>query len=135
MQLEVIDNYGRVRPYRRGDRLADGERLRVPLTFMDAAARATRDALVQKYGWHDHQPRGGFVRGYAFADTTPPRSSRDAAAIAYKERFARLENAWRKDAAADDARTQCVDAAQARALADRAWLDKKERLQNSWRVR
>ena len=33
------------------------------------------DALAARYGWHDHQAQGAFRRGYAFTDTTPPRSS------------------------------------------------------------
>jgi hypothetical protein len=133
-QLEAIDKFGRVRPLRRGEHLADGERLRVPLTFMDAAARATRDALAAKYGWHDHQTPQGFVRGYAFGDTTPPRSSQDEAAEAYEAKRARLQDAWHKkhQDAADDAPPPTQDA---RAVADRAWLDKKERLQNSWRMK
>jgi hypothetical protein len=136
MQIEVIDKFGRVRPYRRGDRLEDGERLYMPHVFMDAAARAVRDALAAKYGhvMTDSQPRG-YVRGYAFADTTPPRRLQDAAALAYEERRDRLANAWRKnhrDATEDDAPLPTRDA---RADADRAWLDKKERLQNGWRMK
>jgi hypothetical protein len=119
MQLEVVNRHGHVRPLRRGDRLADGEYLRVPHTFMDAAAQ---------------KPPHGFVRGYAFADVTPQRDQ-DAAAEAYEARRTRLQNAWRKNAADDNAPGQCADAAQARAVADRAWFDKKERLQNSWRMK
>src|SRR5262245_59275687 len=134
MQLEVIDKFGRVRPFRRGDHLADGEVLRVPLTFMDAM---TRDALAQKYGRHavtDHQPRG-FVRGYAFADTTPPRSAQADAAAAYEEKRQNLQRGSRRhnaDAGDDDV---LLPTQEARAVADRAWLDKKERLQNSWRMK
>jgi hypothetical protein len=133
MQLEVIDKFGRVRPLRRGESLADGDRLRVPHMFMDAVSRDARDTLVQKYGWHDHQPQG-FRRGYAFADTTPPRNAQEDAAAAYDERSARLQNAWRKNhrVVADDAPPATQDA---RAVADRAWQDKKQRLQNSWRNR
>jgi hypothetical protein len=129
MQLEVIDKFGRVRPYRRGDHLADGERLRVPPTFMDAA---TRDALVQKYGWH---PQGGFRRGYHFDVASPPRNVQDAAAEAYEAKRAYLQNAWRKnhqDAADDDALLPMRDA---RADADQAYRDKCERLQNAWRLK
>jgi hypothetical protein len=135
MQVEVIDKFGRVRPYRHGDHLEDGETLRVPHTFMDAAARVTRDALTLKYGWRDHQPQGGFRRGYAFVDTTPPRELQDAAARAYEERRDRLANAWRKndkDATDDDALLPTQDA---RAVADQAYRDKCERLQNAWRMR
>jgi hypothetical protein len=100
---------------------------------MDAAARVTRDALAQKYGWHDHQPPRGFVRGYAFADTTPPRNVQDAAAEAYAAKRKYLQNAWRKnrhDAADDDALLPTQDA---RAVADRAYEDRKVWLSNAWR--
>jgi hypothetical protein len=132
MQVEVINKHGRARPYRRGDRLEDGERLRVPHTFMDAA---TRDALRQKYGWCDHQlPQGG-RRGYHFDVASPARNVQDAAAEAYEAKRAYLQNAWRKnhqDAADDDALLPTRDA---RADADQAYRDKCERLQNAWRLK
>lgn len=133
--IEIIDKHGRRRRARRGEVPGDGETVYVPHQFMDAAARVTRDALAQKYGWHDHQPQRGFRRGYAFADTTPPRDVQDAAAEAYEAKRAYLQNAWRKNhqaAADDDALLPTQDA---RAVADRAWLEKKERLQNSWRMK
>jgi hypothetical protein len=132
--IEIIDKYGRRRRARPGEIAADGETLNFPVQFMDAAARATRDALAAKYGWHDHQTPQGFVRGYAFGDTTPPRSSQDEAAEAYEAKRARLQDAWHKkhQDAADGAPPPTQDA---RAVADRAWLDKKERLQNSWRMK
>jgi hypothetical protein len=133
--IEIIDKYGRRRRARRGDVPGDGETVHVPHQFMDAAARVTRDALAQKYGWHDHQPPRGFVRGYAFADTTPPRNVQDAAAEAYEAKRAYLQNAWRKthqDATEDDAPLPTRDA---RADAEQAWLDKKQRLQNGWRMK
>jgi hypothetical protein len=135
-EIEIIDKHGRRRRARRDEVPADGETIHVPVQFMDAAARVTRDALAQKYGWHDHQPpQGGFRRGYAFADTTPPRNVQDAAAKAYEAKRAYLQNAWRKnhqDAADDDALLPTQDA---RADANQAWLDKKERLQNGWRLK
>jgi hypothetical protein len=133
--IEIIDKYGRRRRARRGEVPADGETIHVPTILMDAAARAARDALAQKYGWHDQQPRGGFRRGYAFADTTPPRKVQDAAAEAYEAKRAYLQNAWRKNhqnATEDDDPLPTRDA---RADADQAWLDKKERLQNGWRMK
>jgi hypothetical protein len=133
--IEIIDKYGRRRRARRGEVPADGETIHVPTILMDAAARVTRDALAQRYGWHNHQPPRGFVRGYAFADTTAPPNVKDAAAEAYEAKRAYLQNAWRKNAAEDDPPAQCTDAAQARADADQAWLDKKERLQNGWRIK
>jgi hypothetical protein len=128
--IEIEDKFGKRRRARPGDKLADGERMIVPSVFMDAAARETRDVLAQKYGWRDSQPRG-FVRGYAFADTTPPRNLRDEADKAYAEKCARLQHRR----VADDDATVTHDAASARAIADRAWLDKKARLENAWRNR
>jgi hypothetical protein len=133
--IEIIDKYGRRRRARRGEVPGDGESIHVPFQFMDAAARATHDALVQKYGCCDRKPQGGFVRGYAFADTTAPRNVQDAAAEAYEAKRAYLQNAWRKNhqnATEDDGPLPTRDA---RADADRAWLDKKERLQNGWRMK
>jgi hypothetical protein len=108
----------------------------------------------------DHRPQAR-VRGYAFTDnTTVAQDAREAAAHAYEEkrarfdssrrnvsdgtamdarqaydeRSARMANAWRKDMDnAAPARPQ--DAAQAKALADGAWQEKKARLQNGWRTR
>jgi hypothetical protein len=161
MQLEVIDKFGNVRPLRPGEPLADGERLHVPHTFMDADSLAARDALAQKHGQHavtDHRPRG-YVRGFQALETLlPTRDSTDAATQAYSEKVARLEsarrnigdgdakqaydarterlqNAWRdgkgKQDNATDGRT--LDAAQARAIADQAYEDRKSRLSNAWR--
>jgi hypothetical protein len=106
---------GQFKPRKRFAR--DREAVSVPMHLMDASS----------------MKRGGFVRGYAFADTSAPRSVQEDAAIAYEERRQRLQNAWRKDhqdAADDDAPLPPQDA---RVVADRAWLDKKERLQNLWR--
>jgi hypothetical protein len=97
----------------------DREAVSVPMQFMDAASTQC----------------GGFRRGYNFDAASPARSVQDAAAEAYEARRTRLQNAWRKNAADDNAPGQCADAAQARAVADRAWFDKKERLQNSWRMK
>jgi hypothetical protein len=119
MGLEVVNRHGHVRPLRRGDRLADGEYLRVPHTFMDAAAQ---------------KPPQGFVRGYASADVTPQRDVQDAAAEAYEARRVRLENAWRKSTT-DHAPLSTRDATQARALAEGAYAEKVARLSNAWRAR
>jgi hypothetical protein len=134
-EIEIIDKHGRRRRARRGEVPGDGETVHVPQRFMDAAARAAHDALTEKFGWCDHQPSQGGRRGYAFADTTPPRILRDEAAKAYEAKRAYLQNAWRKNSADDDTPAQCTDAAQARADAEQAWLDKKERLQNGWRMK
>jgi hypothetical protein len=111
---------GQFKPRKRVAR--DRETVRVPMQFMDAASTQC----------------GGFRRGYQFDAEGTSRKSQDDAARAYDERRVLLQNAWRKnhqDAADDDTPAQCADAAQARAVADRAWLDKKERLQNSWRMK
>jgi hypothetical protein len=117
---------GQFKPRKRIAR--DREGASVPMQVMDASP----------------MQRGGFRRGYAFSDTSAPRSAQEDASDAYAERSQRLENAWRKDhqeaaerkdhqdAADDDAPLPKQDA---RAVADRAWLDKKERLQTSWRDR
>jgi hypothetical protein len=128
-EFEIIDRYGRRRRARRGEVPADGETVHFPQQFMDAAA-----VLAQKYG-HQQTPRG-YVRGYAFADTTSASlSSQQAAAEAYEERNQRLQNAWRKkhqDASSDDTPLPTQDAW---AIADQAYEDKKQRLQNGWRLK
>jgi hypothetical protein len=132
MQPEAIDKFGNVRPFRRGDLLADGERLNVPLTFMDANTRAVHDALASKT-----QPRYGFRRGYAFADAL--RASHDAcedAASAYDARSERLQNAWRKDHQQDGGhasqRASTLD--ELRTAAEDAYRGRSERLANAWRT-
>ena len=132
-QVEVIDKFGRVRFIRRGESLADGEHLRVPLMFMDAATRAAHDALAQRFGLSDSQPTRGYKRGYQTFDATPPRSSQDEAALAYEEKRARYGSRRREVVGAADAPVQCADAAQARALADAAYRDKCARLACAWR--
>jgi hypothetical protein len=162
MQLEVIDKHGNVRRLRPGESLADGERLRVPHTFMDANALAARDALAQRHGQHavtDRRPRG-YVRGFqTLATLLPTRDSCDEATKAYEakrsrldsarrnisdgtpaldakqaydERSSRLQNAWRKDYR-DDADAAPQSTQDARAVADRAYEDRKARLSNAWR--
>jgi hypothetical protein len=82
------------------------------------------------------RPPQAFVRGFAFADTTPSRDIRDEAAAAYEERTARLENAWRKERSNDvahDATPSTLDAA--RSLADQAYLERTARISNAWRNR
>ena len=128
--IEIIDKYGRRRRARQGEVPADGERVFFPQQFMDAAA-----VLAQKHG--RQQPPRGFVRGYAFADTTSAsRSSQEAAAEAYESKCSRLSDAWRPrradNARDDDAPLLTQDA---RAIADRAYEDRKVRLSNSWRNR
>jgi hypothetical protein len=76
-------------------------------------------------------PRRGFVRGYAFSDTSAPRTAQEDAAIAYAERSKRLEDAWRKEQHSTTATpTPTVDAAK---LADAAYRERTERLANAWK--
>jgi hypothetical protein len=140
MQLEVIDKHGNVRRLRPGESLADGERLHVPYAFMDANALAARDALAAKHGQHtvrdadaEHSTRRrGFVRGFRALDTLlPTRDSQDAA-VAYAEKRARLDSARRN--IADATHTLAGASTQdARAIADAAYAEKKQRLQGAWR--
>src|SRR5262245_54907200 len=127
VEVKVINRSGQARPYRRGDRLEDGERLIVPNVFMDHAPYGFRPTFADGTPDHTspHRP------GYRFADID---DANRLAAEAYEERRMRLENAWRKHVT-DDAPAQRTDAASARAIADRAYRDKCERLQNSWRLK
>jgi hypothetical protein len=171
MQLEAIDKDGNVRPLRHGESLADGERVHIPFSFMDANSVAARAELVAKHG-HDpvrdadaeHQTRRrGYRRGFqALQDLLPTHDAlNDAAqayaqkrdhletsrrsvsdgtpADAYNERSKRLENAWRdgKKSTSDNAAVPqpAKDAAQARAQADAAFADKRQRLANAWKQR
>jgi hypothetical protein len=131
MQLEVIDKFGNVRRLRPGEGLADGERLHVPHTFMDANSLAARDSLAQKYGQHavrDHEAeaqtrRRGFRRGYqTFADTSAPQDASKAAAEAYESKRSRLDTSRRNISDG----TPALDAKQ-------AYDERNERLENAWR--
>jgi hypothetical protein len=126
MQLEVIDKFGRVRRFRHGDILADGERLRVPHTFMDHASYGFRPTFSDGTPDHTNPHRPG----YRFADIDD--ADRLAADKAYEERRTRMQNAW-KNATDADTPVQRRDAANARAVADRAYEDRKVRLTNAWR--
>jgi hypothetical protein len=129
-EVQVIGKDGRVRPYRRGDRLADGERLCVPY-LMDHAAYGFRQTFAD--GTPDytnpHRP------GYRFADIDD--ANRIAAAEAYEARRSRMQNAWKNasDAADNDVSAQSTDAASARARADRAYADRTIRYCNAWKNR
>jgi hypothetical protein len=126
-EVQVIGKDGRVRPYRRGDRLADGERLFVPY-LMDHAAYGFRQTFAD--GTPDytnpHRP------GYRFADIDD--ANRIAAAEAYEARRTRMQNAWRRNDATDVS-TQRTDAASARAIADRAYADRTKRMVSAYRNR
>jgi hypothetical protein len=126
-EVQVIGKDGRVRPYRRGDRLADGERLCVPY-LMDHAAYGFRQTFAD--GTPDytnpHRP------GYRFADIDD--ANRIAAAEAYEARRTRMQNAWRRNDATDVS-TQRTDAASARAIADRAYADRTKRMVSAYRNR
>ena len=156
--IEIIDKYGRRRRARPGEIAADGETLNFPIQFMDTAARAAHDALAQRFGLSDSKPQG-FRRGYAFAqdmaivsndaaaeaatrayeskreriETSRRHTSDGTPQQAYDERTRRLENAWREQKN-NSAPAVAQNATQdARTIANQAWLDKKERLQNAYR--
>ena len=159
--VEIIDRFGRRRRARRGEVAGDGETVHFGMQFMDGTARAVCDALAEKFGpytghddmLNDQRPRG-YVRGFAFSDTTVALAARDtarfadAAERAYAERSARMAEAWRRKDAQSDAgdaggaapphtRTLDRDRGQAldelRALADAAYKTKCKRMANAWR--
>jgi hypothetical protein len=127
-RVEVADDYV----------LKSGERLALPLSFMDHDTREQRRALglTDAYGVvpAGHRP------GYIFVADA---ALRDAAAIAYEERNEWLQNAWRhRHAHADDqdederpSLPRSCTLADAQAAAERAYEDKIERLKNAWRDR
>lgn len=82
----------------------------------------------------------GQRRGYQFADfvSDEARKQEDAILTALERRKRRLEDAWKQNKQRDDDDGQhdrTLDAAQARQVADRAWHDRKMRLQNISRMR
>jgi hypothetical protein len=130
--IEITDRHGRRRRARPGEVAKDGESVFFPPQFMDRAAACVPMSFMDTASTQ----RGGFVRGYAFADTmSVSHDARDEAAKAYDERSKRLHYTSRKVKDGDNARLSTQDAAQARALADGAWQEKKQRLQNAWRSR
>lgn len=135
-EIEIIDRFGRRRRARRGEVPADGETIHFPVQFMDADARAARQALAARFGHPsltagDDTKIGAFRRGFVFDANAPLR---DAAEEAYETQRQRLHyaNKYRQQ---DHAPPIMRDAAHARALADAAYEDRKSRLQNQWRTR
>jgi hypothetical protein len=131
-ELEVVDRHGRRRRYRRGEHLADGERLVTPMLFMDAAPGGFRPTFSDGSPDHTSPHRPGF----RFGDC----GHRDAAEDAYRERSQRLQNAWRKESREGAGRDrdhslQYADAAGARRAADQAYAERRARLANAWRSR
>jgi hypothetical protein len=149
---EIIGRDGRRRRAKKGDVLADGERVVVSMSFMDAAlhdelvAKHRGDAVVRVVDAAG-QP-AGHRPGFLMLDRDPALV--DAAAEAYAERSRRLETAWQprdpdqhgghcadhrrghQDLTRDRAsRPLTLD--EARAAADAAREARDERLRNAWR--
>ena len=107
--VEIIDRFGRRRRARRGEVAGDGETVHFGMQFMDGTARAVRDALAEKFGpytgdddmLNDQRPRG-YVRGFAFSDTTVALAARDTArfADAAERAYAERSRAWPRPGAA-----------------------------------
>jgi hypothetical protein len=140
--IEIVDRFGRRRRARPGEIIADGERIHIPMTFMDAEAREVADYLDQKYGRHSEIVDGfGYAAGHRPSHLYDSNGQLcDAAAKARDERIARISSAWRtKHNDGDDggdrrpARTLTLD--QTRSFAEGAWLDKKGRISTAWKDR
>jgi hypothetical protein len=131
-RVEVADNYV----------LKSGERLALPLSFMDAATREQRRAvgLTDANIFDAYGIPAGHTRGYVF---TVDAGIRQRAADAYEERNEWMESAWkRRHELADEEdeerppplQRSCT-LADAQVAAERAYEDKIERLRNAWRDR
>jgi hypothetical protein len=131
--------------------LKSGEALALSPLFMDHATREQRRAvgltdasIIDAYGIP-----GGHTRGYVFAVDT---AIRQRAVDAYDERSRWMEDAWRHRHEQDDERKGSTcgasaygttdekpppprSLADAQAAAERAYLDKIERLKNAWKNR
>jgi hypothetical protein len=122
-ELEIIDGDGRRRRGRPGEKFADGERAVFPLQGTHAATRELMDAMRGPAVVVDaHGLPAGFRRGFCFADS----KYRDAAAH-YLRRKIDLHNASH----VDHNPTPSLD--NLRALAERAYEDRKQRIGNAWR--
>jgi galactokinase len=135
MQLEIIDPNGNTRPYRPDSILAAGERLHVPHMLMDhAATRGERDMSFRTHfsdgsvdHTNPHQP------GYRFADTND--EGRRAAAEAYEQRRARMQDAWQRKGSEEQGDTTPPTLDAARSLADAAYAAKVARMTSAWKSR
>jgi hypothetical protein len=117
-ELEIIDGDGRRRRGR------PGESAVFPLQGTHAATRELMDAMRAPAVVVDaHGFPAGFHRGFCFADS----KHRDAAAPRYLQRKIDLHNASH----VDHNPTPSLD--KLRALADRAYEDRKQRMANAWR--
>jgi hypothetical protein len=149
-EAEIIDRHGRRRRACKGEILGDGERVVISMTFMDAQMR---DMLVEKC-------RGAAIRvvdsgglpaghrpGFLF-DRDHNHVLADAAIEAYEARSRRKETAWQRKGEQQDAdhykdrqdplhdhasRQRTLD--ELRAVAARAYEDRRQRLANAWRTR
>jgi hypothetical protein len=123
-ELEIIDGDGRRRRGRPGEKFADGERAVFPPQGTHAATRELMDAMRAHAVVVDaHGFPAGFRRGFCFANS----KHRDAAAQRYLQRKIDLHNASH----VDHNPTPSLD--KLRALADRAYEDRKQRIANAWR--
>lgn len=121
---EIIDRHGGKRRARPGEVLKDGERFYFKMELQDDHG-GIRDA----YGLP-----AGHRRGFAISDIS---HLRDAAARAYEERNARLQNAWRKDhqREQDGQHVAIRTLDEARAAADAAYAERSRRMSDAWRKR
>jgi hypothetical protein len=133
-RVEVADDYV----------LQSGERLALPLSFMDSATREQRRSvgLTDANIFDAYGIPAGHTRGYVF---TVDAGIRQRAADAYDARSHWLENAWRhrheqrdhdQDQDEDeDERPPPRSLADAQAAAERAYAERNERLRNAWKDR
>jgi hypothetical protein len=106
--------------------LRSGERMRVPLPFMDA--RRFDDGVVRD--------AAGVVAGHRPGFLFSPSVDRRAAEEAWQNRGAQLRDAWRGPGTPSVTETPvpaCMTLDQARAAAEAAWERRGERLSNAWR--
>jgi hypothetical protein len=131
-RVEVSDNYI----------LKSGERLALPLSFMDAATREQRRAvgLTDANIFDAYGIPAGHTRGYVFSVDA---GIRQRAADAYEKRNEWMESAWkRRHELADEEdeerppplQRSCT-LADAQARAQSAYEDKVARLQSAWKNR
>lgn len=135
-RVEVDDNYV----------LRSGEALALPLSLMDSDTRRERAEVglsdADVFARDAYGVPSGHTRGYVFTVDT---AIRQRAADAYEERSAWLRDAWRhradeqqhddQDHGRGDQKPAPRSLADAQAAAERAYLDKVERLKNAWKNR
>jgi hypothetical protein len=132
------------KPVRRKKRvLPDGDRVSFSMTMMDQASYGFTPKFADGSPDHSNPNRPGF----RFLDVDD--AARIAANDAYEQRRERLHyaNRYRKHEEDDQTESErrqrlakqaaraTMGADQARELADAAWEDRKQRMQNAWRNR